>query len=170
MKRAMEFHELAPIDDPRKVVSATLKVRGPGIIRQTSVIAKPFPLTSIIPAREHAPSHILAPVIIFEIDPDARPKNRSFSISPPGTVIECTNQIEYRGSFVYPQGAIFFLFEEIIPWVHPDDKGGKPLTYCRRCGKGVGFWSGPDEGPCKCTEDQMDDFMQANPTCLDNEQ
>lgn len=163
MKRAMEFHELEPIDDPRKVSSASLKVRGPGIVRQTSVLAKPLSISVITSAKSSEPRVELVPVIIFEIDPDARPKNRLFSISPPGTVIECNNPLEYRGSFIYPQGAIFFLFEEIVPWVHPDDKGGKPLTHCRRCGKGVGFWDGPDDGPCKCTEEQMEDFVKANP-------
>lgn len=115
MKRTMDIQELPAIDDPRKPVKAILTVRGPGIVRQTSVMAKPMKVSVITSVTgKSSPQMELIPVIIFEIDPDAEKRDRAFIVIPPGTTIEVSDdkRLEYRGSFMYPQGAIFFMFEE----------------------------------------------------------
>lgn len=104
------------------------------------------------------------PTILVEVDPDARTKARNFLIVPPGQLIETEHTVMYRGRFLFPYGlGILLLFEEFIPWKHPDDKGGVPLTYCRRCGHGVGFWEASDEGPCHCTQEQIEDYIKEHP-------
>lgn len=116
MKRTMDIQELPPLDDPRKPVKALLRVRGPGIVRQTSVMAKPMKVSVIASVNGQKNQHNmeLFPVAIFEIDPSADETDRAFIIIPPGMTIEVEDSktLEYRGSFLYPQGAIFFLFEE----------------------------------------------------------
>lgn len=115
MKRTMDIKELPAIDDPSKPVKAIMTVRGPGIVRQTSVMAKPMKVSIIASVSgKTAPQMELLPVVIFEVDPDAEEKDRLFIVIPPGMTIEVPNgkMLEYRGSFLYPQGAIFFMFEE----------------------------------------------------------
>lgn len=64
-------------------------------------------------ANHAAPPIELVPTILFEIDPDNPKHKRKFAIVPMGKTIESISHLEYRGEFLYPDGSIFFLYEEI---------------------------------------------------------
>lgn len=115
MKISMHLCELPPIDDPRKPVRAVVSVKGPGIARQTSVMAKPLS-TNIISSsmRGNEPKVELIPVVIFETDPDAEPVDRKLVIIPHNVTISVEEpmRLQFLGTFTYPQGIPFYLFEE----------------------------------------------------------
>jgi hypothetical protein len=117
MKRMMKIIELPPIEDNQSIVTIELKIKRPGLIRQTSVMVKPTNIGVIMQATGRKPQMELVPVIVCEIDPDLadqEPEDRKFYVVPPGITVESEIWgLEYRGSFLYPQGIILFLFEEI---------------------------------------------------------
>lgn len=114
MKRTMFICELPPIEDPRKPVQAVVSVKSPGIVRQTSVMAKPTAISVITRATGRDPQVELIPVVIFEIDPDAESRDLKLTIIPHGMTISVEEpvKLEFLGVFTYPQGIPFYLFEE----------------------------------------------------------
>lgn len=114
MKVAMTIVELPAVESNQTVTSAELRIRRPGIIRHTTVMAKPDNLSVIMQATGRKPRVELVPVMICEVDPDStEDKLRKFLIVPPEHTLE-SYQLNYRGHFTYPQGVIMFLFEETI--------------------------------------------------------
>lgn len=64
------------------------------------------------PTQQGQPMELI-PVAIFEVDPDQEEEDRNLIVIPPGKTVESPNALEFRGVFMYPQGVIFFLFEEM---------------------------------------------------------
>lgn len=113
MKRTLKFEEMPIIDDVKGSVHKTIKVKRPGNVVQTLVSARPSKASIIASTKETGPMMELVPIIIFEVDPDSQEEiDRKFIIIPAHMAIDSTGYLEYRGSFLYPQGVIFFMFEE----------------------------------------------------------
>lgn len=109
MKRTIAAASLGLIDT-LVGTPVEIEINGPGIVRGTMLSVKQ---TSLVVASPDAPQVTLVPTILFEIDPDAPKKKRTFAILPVNKTIESQNQLEYRGHFLYPDGNIFFLYEEM---------------------------------------------------------
>lgn len=111
MKRTLEF--VTPFEpELGKQVGkeVKVKVKKPGRIVQTLLSARE---KTIHNPTDQAGAVELIPTIIIEVDPDEKEEERVFAILPGGKTIESSNYLEYRGSFLYPGGFIFFLYEEI---------------------------------------------------------
>lgn len=113
MKRTMTFAELGVIEDSKKHLSVTIEVREPATVRQALVQARKPVIAPLIQGVDPKSVLELHPIIVFEVDPDGELKNHTFIVVPPGVTIDSEDTLEYRGTFLYPQGNLFFLFEEI---------------------------------------------------------
>jgi hypothetical protein len=110
IKLAIRAVELPPIEDPRKPLEAKVKINSSARVLHTGVMAKPTNVIAIASVNNH-PQMELIPVVFFEVDVEAPETEKEFIIIPPGVIINIETHLGYCGSFMYPQGAIFFLFE-----------------------------------------------------------
>lgn len=116
MKRTMAA---LPLENSRdeKGMELTLRVREPGILRKA--VLQPREVSNIVSlaaaVSQGKPAYQFIPVLVFEVDPDGVEVDRVIALVPPGKIIESTNELVYRGELHYPDGFVFFLFEEIIP-------------------------------------------------------
>jgi hypothetical protein len=114
MKKKMHPEELSAIDDPNKMVCEVLEVKKSAVVRQCLVQARKPAISPIIQGIDPNKVIELIPTIILETDPDDDEiVERTFLLVPFGVTVESESSLEYRGSFVYPQGAVFTLFEEV---------------------------------------------------------
>ena len=91
------------------------QVRKPGIVRNTLVQGKRPLISPIIQGIDPKNIVELHPTIVFEVDPSEETEERTFILIAPGVTIDSNNEIKYQGTFMYPQGNVVFLFEEIMP-------------------------------------------------------
>ncbi len=109
MKRTV-FPAILPVDCIQKPNEAIeIEVPERAQIRRCLLTARQ---AQVIALHDRPPVE-LVPTILFEADPDKPKEKRKFAIVPMGKTIESNNLIEYRGEFLYPDGMIFFVFEEL---------------------------------------------------------
>lgn len=98
----------------------TLKVHDPGIVRMiTTVIAEAGSIIAAPGAK--APPIVPVPALIFETNPEARARTRSFMWLTPGIKLTYPGKIEYVGSYIDEQTRNpMFLYEVLST----DDKKG----------------------------------------------
>ncbi len=124
MSSVVRVIELPPIDNPTKSHTVRVKMGSSSRIIHTGVMAKPTTVSVVLRATGRDPQMELIPVVFVHEDIDYYPgeeiefdltTEREFVVLPPGVVVnDAFEALELRGSFHYPQGAIFFLFE-IVP-------------------------------------------------------
>ncbi len=68
----------------------------------------------------------IIPTMLLSIDPDAKPVKRHFLVIQPLQVAETTGELAYRGRFLYPDGRMQVLFEEIGGEAPPLSNFGEP--------------------------------------------
>lgn len=122
MNNVVRAVELPPIDDPTKSFTAKVRIGQSSLIVHTGVMAKPTAVSVVLRATSREPQMELIPVVFFHVETDGFPEvEREFIVLPPGVLWDTNSDLEYRGSFHYPQGAIFFLFEVIRGIWHPEE-------------------------------------------------
>lgn len=110
MKRAIEI-----LPAPKGYAPFDLDVKKPGIVRAI-VTAFDEPSTIIPASMGKPPVAEMQPLpgIVFEVDPDGEPFNRSFVWLPAGNALEYPGTLEFRASYVdEPTGMPLFLYEAV---------------------------------------------------------
>jgi len=118
MKRTIIPIELEPLTPDGG--SVDVEVMDPGNL--VDVLLQPKKL-DVVPASllthlksPNEPVHILVPIMMFEIDPDSQVKRkRSFAFIKAMKIIESENEVKHRTRLHYPDGRVFFVYEEILP-------------------------------------------------------
>lgn len=112
MNNQVRALELPPIDDPTKPFVTKVKIGQSSRIIHTGVMARPTSVSVVLRATGREPQMELIPVVFLHVEIDGFPEvEKELVVLPPGIIWDTDDDLEYRGSFHYPQGAIFFLFE-----------------------------------------------------------
>lgn len=111
MKRALEI-----VNSPEKAyASFSIEVKEPGNLRV--VLTGYAPPSSIIAASVGQPPQAEMqpfPAFVFEVDPDASPRKRSFVWLPAGQALEYPGELQFRATYVdEPTGMPLILYEAI---------------------------------------------------------
>lgn len=127
MNNRVRAFELPPIDDPTKPLVAKIKMGLSSRVIHAGVMAKPTAVSVVLRATGREPQMELIPVVFIhdEMD-DFLEVVKEFVMLPPGVVWNTNANLVHRGSFHYPQGAIFFLFELLYLKEDPPED---PLAY-----------------------------------------
>lgn len=90
-------------------------IADPGDIAECLIQVKPIVGGIVMAPEANKPQFEFIPTMLVNIDPDLPPKRRHFIISPPMQVIESEKDLVYRGRFLFPDGKMLCMYEEVEP-------------------------------------------------------
>lgn len=109
MKRALEILSTPTTD----YTPFALEVKDPGVLR--TILTGYEPPSSIIPTSMGQPpaaEMTARPALVFEVDPDAKPRKRSFVWLPAGKALEYPGDLKFLATYVdEPTGMPLILYE-----------------------------------------------------------
>jgi len=102
--------------DIEKTNVVEVEIPDPGIVLHGHVVF--VPESAIVMRRDTEPRIRAQPILIAQINPDAKPRRRRFVVLPGGQVLDTPDALTYRAMIVNPNdGRPFAVYEADIPAV-----------------------------------------------------
>lgn len=103
-----------PVMKGDEAAEVDFEIMEPGDICDCIISVKEKQLSIISATKPQGkPDYEFIPVAMVAVDPDSKPRKRHFIMTPPMRLVESTGELIYRGRFLFPNGGLLILFEEI---------------------------------------------------------
>ncbi len=97
-----------------EAAEGSFEISEPGDVVECLIQVKPRAGGVVLAQDAGRPQFDFIPTMLVSIDPDAPTRKRHFIVMPPMRVAESEGQLIYRGRFLFPDGKMQVVFEEVL--------------------------------------------------------